>query len=261
MNVIQIGQFTLQGDLIILIGTIVLAGIAMVLRLMMERKSTRLTIDWLITVLVFLVLNMKFGYLWDSPSVIWEQPRALLFLSGTSVNGNVLLVIGLTAWTISYIRKNKISVPEFADTFIHGVLMGVASFGILHAYTGHAVPGLTLLKVPETGSDNMLAAGLLSALPAIESIMALLLLMILWLRRRPLGSYADAALAAPLFGTAGMVISFFHVQESQWMGLSFVQWFYVLLLVMAFMVFRTKERLRVEETSTKQTTDHMDQGL
>lgn len=258
MNVIQIGQFTLQGDLLVLIGTILLAGIAMVLRLMMERKSTRLTIDWLITVLVFMVLNMKFGYLWDSPSVIWEQPRALLFLSGTSVNGNILLVIGLLAWSVTYIRKHKLSVSEFIDTLTHGMLMAVASYGILHAYMGHEAPGLTLLKVPEAMADSVLTAGLVAAIPAIESIIALFMLIILWMRKKPLGSYADTVLAAPLFGTAGMIISYFHVQDSLWLGLSFVQWFYVLILVVAYMVFRFKERSAVESPIMDSAVENME---
>lgn len=260
MNVIQIGQFTLQGDLIILIGTTILAGIVMVLRLMMESKSTRSTMDWLVTVMVFLVLNMKFGYLWDSPSVIWEQPRALLFLSGTSANGNVLLVLGLTAWTLSYIRKHKMLLSEFTDTLIHGVLMGIASYGILHAYMGDAAPGLTLLRAPETLTDSMLITGLLSALPAVESIIALLLLMALWVRRKPLGSYADVSLAAPLMGTVGMIISFFHAQEERWLGLSFIQWFYVLLLLTTFLVFRAKERVSLEEAA-KQPGEPMNRGM
>lgn len=234
MNVIQIGSLTLQGDLLALMGSGVLAAIALSLRMKLESRSARELIDWLIGLVIALVLNMKFGYLWDSPSIIWEQPKAMLFLSGTSTNGNILLALGLFVWTTLYVRKHQIPKALMADGMAHGGLMGLAAYGFFYAYMNYPAPGLTMLPLPATMS---------AALPPVESIVALILLLGLWIRRRPIGSGSDALGSAFVIGLGGMLLSYFSVNESQWLGLSLMQWIYLGILVGAYTMLRTREQL------------------
>ncbi|MGZ9587187.1 hypothetical protein [Paenibacillus marinisediminis] len=242
MNVIQLGPLTLQGDLLAVIASVLIAAVAMALRLKLEHKSPRQILDWTLTVMIVLVLNLKFGYLWESPSVIWEQPKALLFLNGTSMSGNVLLAIGLLAWTASYIRKSRISIPEFADTLAHGLLMGIAGFGIFYSLLGFQTPGLTPVPLPAT---------MQASLPAVESILALLLLIGLWIRRRPIGTYSDALITTLSMGSIGMLLSYTAPQESLWLGLSLLQWGYVSLLLTGYLILRSKEQVVTEESISK----------
>lgn len=236
MDVIQLGPLALKGDLLALIGALILAAVTVMLRLKLENKSAKPWVEWAMTVMLALLLNEKFGYLWDSPSVLWEQPKALLFLSGASMNGNVLLVIGLLSWSILYVRKHQLSLAVLTDLAAQGYLMWMAGYGFLYSYIGRTAPGMTAFPLP---------GGIAEALPPIEAFVAMIVLLVLWLLRRPLGSLKDAQYSTLLMGTSGLLLSLMTVQEIAWMGLSGTQWLYVFLLICCYFITRERERRRV----------------
>ncbi|WP_051286895.1 hypothetical protein [Paenibacillus taiwanensis] len=234
MEVIQFGSFTLQWSMLVLLVSLIFGIVAIALRLKMENVPVKPWTEWASTIFVCILLNEKFGYLWDSPSIIWNQTKALLFLSGTSINGNILLIIGLIAWTITYIRKHQLRYGLLLDVAAHGLLMGLAVYGFMYAYSGAPAPYLTPLPLP---------AVMAVSLPPFESIMSLLLLVGLWLRKRELGSYADAQLAALVAGVIGMLLSYLFPDDKPIVGLTALQWVSIVMLVVAYVITRTRERV------------------
>lgn len=256
MDVIQLGSLTLKWDLLALIGALVLALVAISLRLKLESKPVKPWMEWAMTVMLVLLLNEKFGYLWDSPSVIWEQPKALLFLSGTSINGNVLLVIGLVSWSILYVRKHQLSLAILTDLAAQGYLMWLVGYGFLYAYMNETAPGMTPFPLP---------GGIAQALPPIESFIAIVVLLVLWLLRRPLGSLKDAQYSTAFMGTAGLLLSLWIPPEIAWMSMSSNQWLYVFLLICCYFITRERERRKLlmqaeQEWSEEKTIEEAEQA-
>ncbi|MCG7408552.1 hypothetical protein MH117_14065 [Paenibacillus sp. ACRRX] len=252
MEVIQLGSFTLQWSMLVLLVSFVFGIVAIALRLKMENVPVKPWTEWAGTILVCILLNEKFGYLWDSPSIIWNQTKALLFLSGTSVNGNVLLGIGLVAWTITYIRKHQLSYGLLSDVAAHGLLMGLAVYGFMYAYSGTPAPYLTPLPLP---------AVMAVALPPFESIMSLLLLLGLWLRKREMGSYADAQLSALAAGVIGMLMSYMYPDDERMFGLSILQWVSVALLAASYFITRACERVEAVRVQSETTIEDFPRPL
>nr|WP_240927836.1 hypothetical protein [Paenibacillus thiaminolyticus] len=221
-----------------------LAALVISLRVRMDKGVDRRYADWAYGVAFICMLNAKFGFLWDAPSILWEQPRTLLFLSGTSANGNVLLVLGLIVWTTIYMRRNGLSYPVLSDLLAYGLLAFLAVYGWLYALQDGAAPGYTALPMP----SGILPRGL----PPVESMIALLLLAGIWMRRRPPGSLSDAQWTFVPAGAFGMLASFLQTHETIWMGLAPVQWLCVILLAAGYMVVRHREKTDTDsETGMK----------
>ncbi|TVX88288.1 hypothetical protein [Paenibacillus agilis] len=245
MGAIQLGSLTLQIDLFILLAALVLAGAVMLLRLRLEGMKLRSYTDWMLTILLVVILNEKFGYLWDAPSILWQQPKALLFLQGTSWNGNVLMIIGLVVWTVHYARKHQIRLQVLADLLAHGILFALAVYGFIYAYAGMIPDGYTPLPVPST---------LAAALPPVESIWSVLLLAGLWLRRSALGTGADARLTLLVSGVLGMLISFISVPTETMLGLATKQWVLIGLLMLGYWMMKIEEQRAEEDKSAAGST-------
>ncbi|MBD8500558.1 hypothetical protein [Paenibacillus arenosi] len=245
MGAIQLGSLTLQIDLFILLVALVLAGGVMLLRLRLEGIKLRGYTDWMLTILLVVILNEKFGYLWDAPSILWQQPKALLFLQGTSWNGNVLMIIGLVAWTVYFARKQQIRLQILADLTAHGALFAVAVYGFIYAYAGMTPEGYTPFPLPPT---------LAAALPPFESIWCILLLAGLWLRRSALGTGEDARWTLIVSGVLGMLISFTSVQVKTTLGLSTIQWVFIGLLLLGYWMMKMKEQPVMEDKSAAEST-------
>ncbi|PZM66477.1 hypothetical protein [Paenibacillus dendritiformis] len=245
MNVIQIGSLTINGDLLASFASFLIAALVISLRVRMDKGLNRRYADWAYGVAFICMLNAKFGFLWDAPSILWEQPRTLLFLSGTSTNGNVLLVVGLIVWTTIYMRRNGLSSPVLSDLLAYGLLAFLAAYGWLYALQDGAAPGYTTLPMPSGISPR--------GLPPVESMLALLLLAGIWMRRRPPGSLSDAQWTFVPVGAFGMLASFLKTHETIWMGLAPEQWLCVVLLAAGYMVVRHREKTDTEtgmETET-----------
>ncbi|RJG26832.1 hypothetical protein [Paenibacillus thiaminolyticus] len=243
MNVIQIGSLTINGDLLASFASFLIAALVISLRVRMHKGVNRRYADWAYGVAFICMLNAKFGFLWDAPSILWEQPRTLLFLSGTSANGNVLLVLGLIVWTTIYMRRNGLSYPVLSDLLAYGLLAFLAAYGWLYALQDGAAPGYTALPMP----SGILPRGL----PPVESMIALLLLAGIWMRRRPPGSLSDAQWTFVPVGAFGMLASFVKTHETIWMGLAPEQWLCVVLLAAGYMVVRHREKTDTDsETGT-----------
>ncbi|WP_051217651.1 hypothetical protein [Paenibacillus assamensis] len=245
MGAIQLGSLTLQIDLFIMLAALVLAGGVMLLRLRLEGIKLRAYTDWMLTILLVVILNEKLGYLWDAPSILWQQPKALLFLQGTSWNGNVLMLIGLVAWTVYYARKQQTSLNVVADLTAHGALFAAAVYGFIYAYAGMTPEGYTPFPLPPT---------LAAVLPPVESIWCVLLLAGLWLRRSNLGTGADARWTLIVSGVLGMLISFTSVQAKTTLGLSTIQWVFIGLLLLGYWMMKMEEQPVMEDKSAAEST-------
>lgn len=234
MNVIQIGSLTINGDLLASFASFLIAALIISLRVRMDKEVNRRYADWAYGVAFICMLNAKLGFLWDAPSILWEQPRTLLFLSGTSTNGNVLLVLGLIVWTTIYMRRNGLSYPVLSDLLAYGLLAFLAAYGWLYALQDGAAPGYTALPMPSGISPR--------GLPPVESMIALLWLAGIWMRRRPAGGLSDAQWTFVPVGAVGMLASFVKTHETIWMGLAPEQWLCVVLLAGGYLVVRHREK-------------------
>ncbi|WP_374018391.1 hypothetical protein ABU162_00830 [Paenibacillus thiaminolyticus] len=241
MNVIQIGSLTINGDLLASFASFLIAALVISLRVRMDKVVNRRYTDWAYGVAFICMLNAKFGFLWDAPSILWGQPRTLLFLSGTSTNGNVLLVLGLIVWTTIYMRRNGLSYPVLSDLLAYGLLAFLAAYGWLYALQDGAATGYTALPMPSGISPR--------GLPPVESMIALLLLAGIWMRRRPPGSLSDAQWTFVPVGAFGLLASFVKTHETIWMGLAPEQWLCVVLLAAGYMVVRHREKTDTETDS------------
>lgn len=247
MNVIQIGNLTINGDLLASFASFLIAALIISLRVRMDKGLNRQYADWAYGVAFICMLNAKFGFLWDAPSILWEQPRTLLFLSGTSTNGNMLLVLGLIVWTTVYMRRNGLSYPVLSDLLAYGLLAFLTAYGWLNALQDGAAPGYTALPMPSGMSPR--------GLPPVESMLALLMLAGIWTRRRPLGNLSDAQWTFVPVGAFGMLASFLKTHETVWMGLAPEQWLYVVLLAAGFLVVRHREKTETPRGTETRMTD------
>lgn len=254
MNVIQIGSLTINGDLLASFASFLIAALIISLRVRMDKEVNRRYADWAYGVAFICMLNAKLGFLWDAPSILWEQPRTLLFLSGTSTNGNVLLVLGLIVWTTIYMRRNGLSYPVLSDLLAYGLLAFLAAYGWLYALQDGAAPGYTALPMPSGISPR--------GLPPVESMIALLWLAGIWMRRRPAGGLSDAQWTFVPVGAVGMLASFVKTHETIWMGLAPEQWLCVVLLAAGYLVVRHREKTGMDsETGMHSETDGDEDGL
>lgn len=252
MNVIQIGSLTINGDLLASFASFLIAALIISLRARMDKGLNRRYADWAYGVAFLCMLNAKFGFLWDAPSILWEQPRTLLFLSGTSMNGNVLLVLALIVWTSVYMRRHSLSYPVLSDLLAYGLLAFLAAYGWLYAVQDSAAPGYTALPMPSGISPR--------GLPPVESMLALLWLAGIWMRRRPLGKLSDAQWTFVPVGAFGMLASFLKSHETVWMGLAPEQWMCVVLLAAGYMVVRHREKTETRTDSPSERSPDIGEG-
>ncbi|UHA74928.1 prolipoprotein diacylglyceryl transferase [Paenibacillus sp. 481] len=244
MDVIQIGAVTIQWAMLVSVASLLIGVVAISFRARMEGASRAWT-DWALAVVIMLMLNEKIGYLWDSPSIIWEQTSAMLYLSGTSTNGNILLVIGLAAWTAVYLRKHQLSVLMLADLAVHGVLAAVAAYGWVYTLNGSSAPSFTSLPLPSGMTPD--------GIPPLESLLCVVMLCMLWLSRRSLGSLYDARVVALAWGIIGMLTSLVKIHDSLVLGLAPAQWMFGGLLAIAFVMTRYKERILADSTGSTES--------
>nr|WP_206765563.1 hypothetical protein [Paenibacillus dendritiformis] len=243
---------TINGDLLASFASFLIAALIISLRARMDKGLNRRYADWAYGVAFLCMLNAKFGFLWDAPSILWEQPRTLLFLSGTSTNGNVLLVLGLIVWTTVYMRRHSLSYPVLSDLLAYGLLAFLAAYGWLYAVQDGAAPGYTALPMPSGISPR--------GLPPVESMLALLWLAGIWMRRRPLGSLSDAQWTFVPVGAFGMLASFLKSHETVWMGLAPEQWLCVVLLAAGYIVVRHREKAETRTDSSPERSADMGEG-
>ncbi|WP_019420360.1 hypothetical protein [Paenibacillus sp. OSY-SE] len=234
MNVLQIGNITINWELFVSFASFLIAVFIISLRSRMEGQALRHYTDWALTVALLFILNEKLGFLWDSPSIIWQQPRTLLYLNGTSANGNMLLLLGIAVWTTIYVRKHKLSYTILFDLLAHGIFTWVAAYGWLYTLNGSNAPGFTPLPLP----SGFPAHGL----PPAETLACLILLVGMWMRRRPLGTLADAELGFLAGGSIGMLGSYFKPYESLWLGLGYEQWLCAAMLAAGYVAVRRREQ-------------------
>jgi hypothetical protein len=234
VSVMQLGNFTIHWGLLVSLLSLLLAVGAVALRARAESGISRRYGDWAMTVIFVVILNEKFGFLWDTPSILWRQPRSLLYMTGTSTEGNILLVLGIIVWTTLYIRKHQLSYPVLIDLLSHSMLTYVAAYGWLYTLNGGQAPGFTPLL--------QISGFQVSGIPPAETLGCIVLLALLWSRQRRLGTLIDAQIAFVVCGVVGMLGSYAYGDGSTWMYLTVEQWIYSVMLAAGYMVTRSRER-------------------
>ncbi|MCY9515645.1 prolipoprotein diacylglyceryl transferase [Paenibacillus apiarius] len=241
MNVLQIGNVTINWELFVSFASFLIAVLIISLRSRMEGQALRHYTDWALTVAVLFILNEKLGFLWDSPSIIWQQPRTLLYLNGTSANGTMLLLLGIAVWTTIYVHKRNLSYKVLLDLLAHGIFTWIAAYGWIYTLNGANAPGFTPLPLP----SGFTAHGL----PPAETLACLVLLAGMWVLRRPLGTLADAQLGFLAGGSLGMLGSYFKPYDSLWLGLGNEQWLYAVMLAAGYVAVRHREQMQRQDSA------------
>lgn len=234
MSVMQLGNITIHWGLLVSLLALLLAAGAMTLRARAEGGISRRYGDWTMTVILVVILNEKFGFLWDTPSILWQQPRSLLYITGTSTEGNILLILGIIVWTTLYIRKHQLSYTVLIDLLAHSMLTYVAAYGWIYTINGGHAPGFTpLLQI--SGFE-------VGGIPPAETLGCIVLLALLWARQRKLGLLIDAQITLVVCGVVGMLGSYAYGEGTPWLFLTVDQWIFSAMLVAGYFVTRYRER-------------------
>lgn len=129
-DILQVGPFALNANMLIYIFSLIVGLLIMRLRLRGEEYDPKPVFDLMLSNVLIIVLFWKFSSILFMPSIIWTKPLQILMLTGTWKE--VLLGVGAACiYTFFKIRKLDISLMVLLDLIAFGILSAVLSNSLL----------------------------------------------------------------------------------------------------------------------------------
>lgn len=119
-DVWSLGPFLLQMNTIIMIVMVAAAVSWMMWRLRREGEKLDAWLDLFTTYVIIWIICYKFGFVLDDLSILWRNPKALIFMSGGSWSGWLLGIISILMITSIRIQRKKISLSILLNVLPYG---------------------------------------------------------------------------------------------------------------------------------------------
>lgn len=170
-DIISVGSFMIQGRLLAVIVAAISGWVAVKLACRSLDSSEKVISDLLVNCALIVIVVWKFGFIWESPALIWENPKMLLFMTGSTTELLIGCLLALLYVVAASVRRG-IRLLLLGDVLSFGILAGVAVHGLLHAANPDAlcraavaviVAAWLLFKKARLGSGKMAQDALLFA--------------------------------------------------------------------------------------------------
>lgn len=162
----------------------------------------------------------KFGHVLFAPAVVWDRPLALLMMNGGTREAAVA-VTAATVYLAVKLRRN-VSPLLFLDLVSFGAVAAMSVYAAIDWKYGGAttLPWGIVLNDPEYRYHPV---------SAYTVIVAVVVALLLWARRRSTGTGELFRIATMYTGLGLLVVSFGHEPQPSFLWLSFFQWLALLL--------------------------------
>ncbi|MBO8173244.1 MAG: hypothetical protein H0Z33_15310 [Bacillaceae bacterium] len=180
--------------------------------------------------MILFVVVWKFSPALTSPSLLWTQPSALLFMSPGSLHVWLGLVTGLLFFAFR-IYRSRISWKQVLD---------------LTSYFWSTILLIYFMLIPEPGLASQLpwafhykgSQATFHPVHIYLALTALIILINLYRRRDPIGDGKAAGESLFVLGVGGLITSFFQAATDTTLGLTGFQWFSLGMLVISYLIQR-----------------------
>lgn len=122
----------IKGSLLAVIVAAIAGWIAVKLVCRRLDESAKAIPDLLVSGALIVIVVWKFGFVWESPELIWENPKMLLFMTGSATELLIGCVLALVYVVVASYRRG-IRLLMLGDVLSVGILAGVAVLGAWHA--------------------------------------------------------------------------------------------------------------------------------
>ena len=131
-DIIGLGSFMIKGSLLAVIVAAIAGWIAVKLVCRRADAIAEVIPDLLVNGALIVIVFWKFGFVWESPELIWENPKMLLFMTGSVAELVIGCLLALIYVVVASYRRG-IRLLMLGDVLSVGILAGVAVLGAWHA--------------------------------------------------------------------------------------------------------------------------------
>jgi len=131
-DIISVGSFMIKGSLLAIIVAAIAGWIAVRLVCRRVDASAKVIPDLLVSGALIVIVVWKFGFVLESPELIWENPKMLLFMTGSGTELLIGCLLALIYVVVASYRRG-IRLLMLGDVLSIGILAGVAVLGAWHA--------------------------------------------------------------------------------------------------------------------------------
>ncbi|GAA3409963.1 prolipoprotein diacylglyceryl transferase family protein [Paenibacillus hodogayensis] len=211
------GPFTIQTGLLAVVAASVTAMLAVRALSLTKGAPAKASAELLQNAAFLVLIVWKFGHVLFAPSVVWDRPLALLMMNGGGREAS-LAVAAAIFYLFVKVKRSGIPWRLFADLTAFGATAAAAVYCAIAWKYGErtTVPWGVMLNDPEYRYHPVSAYAL---------IVAVLVTLLLWLKRGTAGDGTMFRTAALYMGSGLLLVSFWDVPPERTYGLlSAFQW-------------------------------------